>query len=287
MLSDAMSGLANTWRALLFPALFAFVPVSAITVIVFATTGGAHFLDQVLNRPESLQALPDDVFWALAQPFFVAVGVTILLQVLAGVFVALASHSTAAAQIRGELLTAGEASRAALHRYISGLGASVLIIVVLSLLIGLGAFVWLVPALSVGTPNLATELVALFLLAALLGPGVWAGVSVSMTTPALAVESDGVLGSIRRSMRLVRGRWWPTAGFLLSVGFLGGVATQLIQLVALPLVAVGNGGSALNIAAALGVLAQGMLVAAIAAMYTYWYIDLRARKEDLSTESLR
>jgi len=34
------------------------------------------------------------------------------------------------------------------------------------------------------------------------------------------------------------------------------------------------------------VAAQGLLVAAIAAMYTHWYVDLRARRETLSTESL-
>ncbi len=156
----------------------------------------------------------------------------------------------------------------------------------MSILLGLGSFIWLVPALSVGTPSLATELVALVLLAVLLGPGVWAGVSASMTTSAIAIESAGVLVSIRRSMRLVRGRWWATAGFLLLVGFLGGVATQLIQLVALPLVAVGDVGTGLSVASALGILAQGLLVAAIAAMFTHWYIDLRARKETLSTESL-
>lgn len=107
-----------------------------------------------------------------------------------------------------------------------------------------------------------------------------------MTTSALAIESGGVLHSIRRSMRLVRGRWWATAGFTFIVGFLGGVATQLIQLVALPLVAVGDFGAGLAVATAIGVLAQGLLVAAIAAMFTHWYIDLRARKETLSSESL-
>jgi hypothetical protein len=67
---------------------------------------------------------------------------------------------------------------------------------------------------------------------------------------------------------------------------LGGIAIQLIQLIALPLAVVGDGGAALSIASGLGVLAQGLLVAGIAAMYTYWYIDLRARKESLSTEAL-
>jgi len=107
-----------------------------------------------------------------------------------------------------------------------------------------------------------------------------------MTTAAIAVETRGAVYSIRRSIRLVRGRWWATAGFLLLVGLLGGIAVQLIQLVALPLAVVGGGGAALTVASGLGALAQGLLIAAIAAMYTHWYVDLRARAESLSTESL-
>lgn len=286
VLGDAMNGLANVWRSLAVAGISVFVPAGILTVLVFMNTGAAGFLDQMMNRPDSLQRLSGDVYRELAEPFFVAVGVAILLQVIAGVFVALASHCTVAAQIGGRILTPGEAMRAALNRYARGLTAVLLVVISVTILVGLGGFIWLVPALSVGTPNLASQLIALLLLAVLIGPGVWAGVSASMTTSALAIESGGVLHSIRRSMRLVRGRWWATAGFTLIVGFLGGVATQLIQLVALPLVAIGDFGAGLAIAAAVGVLAQGLLVAAIAAMFTHWYIDLRARKETLSTESL-
>jgi hypothetical protein len=286
VMSDAMNGLANVWKTLLVPALAVFVPVSVITVLVFAASGAADFLDTILNRPESLQALPDDVFWELARPFVVSVSIAVLLQVVGGVFVALATHTAVAAQVRGEPMSGSMASRLALNRYLRGLGATLLVILGLSILIGLGSYVWLVPALSVGTPTFAAELVALLLLAVLLGPGVWAAVSASMTTSAVALEDSGALASVRRSMRLVKGRWWATAGFLLVVGFLGGVATQLIQLVALPLVAVGDAGMGLSIASALGVLAQGLLMAAIAAMFTHWYIDLRARKESLTIESL-
>jgi len=286
VLGDAMNGLVAVWKTLLLPALVVSIPVGIATIVVFSATGGADFLDLVLNSPDDLQFLPEEVVRELAEPFYLAAGIAILLQIIAGVFVALASHRAVAAQIRGESMTSGEVTRLALRRYPTGLGATILIVVAVAALIVLGTVVWLVPALSVGTPNAASQLVAPLLLFVLLGPGIWAGVSASMTTSAVAIEQGGVLTSIRRSMRLVRGRWWPTAGFLLLVGLLGGIAIQLIQLIALPLAAVGGGGAALGIASALGVLAQGLLVAAIAAMYTHWYIDLRARQEVLSTETL-
>lgn len=286
VLNDALLGLAGTWKTLLIPAVLVSVPVSIATIAVFAATGGADFIDLIVNDPERLQTLPEELFWELARPFYVAIAVTSLLQLIAGVFVALASHSAIATHVSGAPVTTGAAVRKALRRYTTGFGATLLIVVSVLVLMGLGIVIWLVPATAVGTPNPTSVLVALVLLVALLGPGIWAGVSASMTTPAVAIEQRGMLGSIRRSMHLVRGRWWPTAGFILLVGLLGGVAVQLIQLIALPLAAVGGGGTALSIASGLGVFAQGLLVAAIAAMYTHWYIDLRARKESLSTESL-
>jgi len=286
VLGDAVNSLGRTWRTLLIPALATSVPVSIATVVVFRVSGGGDFLDLIVNNPQSLPGLPSQVFWELARPFYMAIGIAIVLQLLAGVFVALASNRAVASDLNGARLTAGEVTTLALRRYPVGLGATVLVAAVILTMFGLGSVIWLIPVRSVGTPNTTSVFVALLLLAILLGPGVWAGVSASMTMSVVAIEQRGVLYSIRRSMRLVRGRWWATAGFLVLVGLLGGIAIQLIQLIALPLAASGGGSAALSLASALGVLAQGLLIAAISAMYTHWYIDLRARREALSTADL-
>ncbi len=201
-------------------------------------------------------------------------------------FVALASHRAVASDLAGKTLTGGQVSILALRRYATGLVAVLLITLTVAVLVGLGTAMWLAPILAVGTPNTTSVLVALILFVVLMGPGTWAAVSVSMSTSVIAVEDTGALAAIRRSMRLVRRRWWPTLGFLLLVGLLGGIAIQLIQLIALPLAAVGGGSSALTIASALGVLTQGLLVAAISAMYTHWYVDLRSRRETVATTDL-
>lgn len=286
VLGEAMHSLANIWKTLLVPAVAVSVPVSLLTAGVFVWTGGASFIDLVVNNPEGFGRLPNEVFWDLARPFYIAVAIGFLVQLLGGVFVALASHRAVAAQINGVKLTGREASADALRRYPVGIAATLLVTLVIMLLFGLGAAMWLVPIASVGVPNAASLLVALILLVVVLGPATWTAVSVSMTTPAVALEDAGVLASIRRSMGLVRGRWWSTAAFLLLVGLLGGIAIQLIQLVALPLAAAGGGDAALTMASVLGVFTQGLLVAAIAGMYTHWYVDLRARRERLTTADL-
>jgi len=286
VLNDAIVGLAGVWKVLVWPALLVSIPVSIATIVAFSTTGGADFLDLALNSPERLQALPEEVFWEVVRPFYIAIATASLLQLVAGVFLALISHRAVAARLGGQPVSSREATRHALKRYPTGLWATLIVTLFVGVLIAVGAVVWLMPLTSVGVPNTASALVAMVLLAVLLGPGIWAGVSVSMTTAAITVEKRGALDSIRRSIRLVRGRWWATAGFLLLVGLLGGIAIQLIQLIALPLAVVGGGGATLTIASGLGALAQGLLIAAIAAMYTHWYVDLRARNEALSSESL-
>lgn len=286
VLNDAILSLGRTWKVVLVPALAVSVPISIATAVVFRVTGGAEFVELLANNPENLIGLPDQVLMELARPFYTALAISTILLLIGAVFVALVSHRAVASDLKGTPLTSRELSSLAFRSYGAGLGATLLVVIAVTVLITLGLTVWLMPAISVGTPNVTSRFVALILLAVLLAPGIWVAVSASMFTSAIVLEREGVLGSIRRSMRLVRGRWWPTAGYLLLVGALGGIAIQLIQLIALPLLGVGGSGGALAIASALGVLAQGLLVAAIAVMYTHWYVDLRARGESLTTSDL-
>lgn len=286
VLADAMNSLARTWKTLLLPAIAASVPVSVLTIVVFRLTGGTDLLNLVVNSPEQLTTMPRELFIELTRPFYWSMGAATFMLVLGGVFIVLATHRAVASDLNGVGLTGGQAARHAMSRYPAGLGAVLLVLVALAILLGLGFTIWLLPAIQVGTPNSTSVIVALVLLFILIGPGIWAGVAMSMTTSAIVIEDFGAVSSIRRSMRLVRGRWWPTAGFLSIVGLLGGIAILLIQLVALPLAASGGGSAALTISTGFGVLTQGLLMAAIAAMYTHWYIDLRTRREALSTFDL-
>lgn len=268
------------------PALAVSTAVSLVTALIFRWTGGGGFLDTVVNNPGALQGLPEEVFLELSRPFYTAVVVATAVQLLAGVFIALVSHRAVIVDLAGSAVSGRQVARQALQRYPAGLGASLLIVLTVGIMIVLGATVWLVPAMSVGTPNPVSALVAVILFFVLLGPGIWVGVATSMTTSAVAVEDLGVLGSIRRSMGLVRGHWWRTAGFILLVGFLGGLAVQMIQLIALPLTAVGGASTPLTVAAWFGVLTSGLLIAGISAIYTHWYVDLRARRERLVSSDL-
>jgi hypothetical protein len=287
VLGDGMTSLVRTFRVVLPPALAVSLPASVLVILIFQNVDGAlEFLDVVVNTPERLQNLPSEVILDLARPFYMAAGLATLAQLVTGIFVALVGHRAVACQV-AEVETS--ARRAALHaarRYPVALLAVVVVALVVAGLIALGAIAWLTPLMTVGTPNTTSLLVAFLLFIALIGPGIWAAVSVSMTTAVVTIEGRGVVASVRRSMRLVRGRWWATTGFLALVGLLGGIAVQMIQLVAFPLVGLGEASAGLLIAAALGIFAQGIFVAGIAIMTTQWYLDLRARLETFAATDL-
>ena len=281
---DAMTSLTHVWRALLTPALLVSLLASFATVVIFRLTNGYALLDVIVNTPEALTRLPDELRVGLIRPYYQASMVTGMVHVAAAVLIALVSERIALTHLTGSGETGASAWRTASRRFVVGLGAT--LVVVAAVVLGVGLSVWLAPVQTVGTPNTPSFLVAILLFVALIGPGLWVGVGGSMTTPTAAAEEKGLFATIRRSFELVRGRWLATAGFLFLVGFLGFVSITLIQLVAIPLAASGRGNASLLLVAILGVITQGLLVAAIAVMCTHWYLDLRSRKEQVAKSDL-
>ena len=287
VLGDALNSLARTWKPLASTALIVFIPVGVLTFLAFRMTGAIDFLELVFDDPAALNNLPPDVFLEVSQPFIRAVAIAVVLQSVATLFVYLAVHHIVASDMSGRSVSGRAARRYALGRMAAGFVAALVALIVIGAIMGLGLAIWLVPFALVGTPNATSSLLAVVLLLAFVGPGIWVLISFSMTTAVIAIEKAGPIQALLRSISLVKGRWWPTLGFLLLVSLLGSVAIQLIQLVAIPLSVVGDLGSGVSFVSALGIGAQGLIVAAIGAMYTVWYVDLRARREELLSEDLR
>ena len=286
VLGDAMNALARTWQPLMSAALWAFIPAGIGALLTFRVLGAEEFLDLVFNDPEYLNSLPTDELIDIAQPFLWATFIALVLQMLASLFVYLASHHVVATDAAGFRATGAEARRVALARYGVGLLAGLIVFLALAGVVVAGLVAWTIPWALVGTPNATSVFIATILLVALMVPAIWLGVTFSMWSSVVVVEKRGAIRSLRRSFHLVRGRWWPSFGFLLLVGLLGSLAIQLIQLVAIPLSVVGDIGIFISSASLIGVIAQGFIVAAIATMYTTWYIDLRAREGELARDDL-
>ena len=257
VLGEGTTILGRVWRKLIPPAFGAFVVLGSLTIATFAATGADEFLQLILSDPQALDDLTREELIDPALRLVQAAAIAIVLQLLATGFVNVAVHRIVAAELAAAPVGPRQASTTAVGR---------------------------LPVLA-ASGFLALALVFLGLLALVI-PGLWLVGCFSMLTPVVALESVGPFDALRRSFTLVKGRWWPTIGFLLLVGLLGSVAAQLVQLIALPALAADNVGLGRGLAFVILIVVQGLVVAAIAVMTTIWYLDLRARKETLLTSSL-
>jgi len=124
----------------------------------------------------------------------------------------------------------------------------------------------------------------------------------AMATPALVLEDLGVVGSLRRSWVLTRGRFWRTLGVLLVAGILVAIVQQVIgfgvQVVGSLLgfaigSTVGDGGELVAMVITIAFVVVGSLFASmvcqpfLAAVTALLYTDARIRKEGFDLALVR
>ncbi|MEX0795088.1 MAG: hypothetical protein WD274_00155 [Acidimicrobiia bacterium] len=247
-LADVVTNLGKVWRRLLGPAIIASVVMGLLTILAFETTDSFAIFELVLNNPEALELMSDEEL------------VDTLVQLGTGILLV----SVASTVVYGFLYVA--AARAVGRAYAIGEDISVV-----------GAAIRLFPIWLIATIIAAVAIIAgLFLL---ILPGLWLVIMFNMYTPVIAVEGKGPVAALKRSFELVRGHFWETVGFLLIVGLVGGAAGQLFQLIAIPMFVTGEASFAFGLAFAIGVVGQGLIMAAIAVGTATWYLNLRARTD--------
>jgi hypothetical protein len=182
------------------------------------------------------------------------VGVAGLLTALVGLLMYLvltgAITRAVAAEAAGEDLGVEQSYRFGFHR----LGAVLLV----SVLVGLAVVAGLI----------------LFII-----PGIWIGIRLATSTQALVVEGRRPTQAMGRSWNLVAGHWWHAFGTLVVAGLLTFVVNAVITI---PFSATNWFGQAVAAAVATVItLPYSTLVGVLL------YLDLRARKENLTLERLR
>src|SRR5205807_1779982 len=117
--------------------------------------------------------------------------------------------------------------------------------------------------------------------AACIVPGVWLYVAWSVAVPVLLMEGTRGFRALGRSFKLVRRRWWPTAGILLLANLLATAVAAGIGLVALPLLFAGRDNELVYDLAngVFGAAASVLTIPFVAAVVAVVYFDLRVRKE--------
>ncbi|WP_394805805.1 glycerophosphoryl diester phosphodiesterase membrane domain-containing protein [Streptomyces fradiae] len=291
ILDGAVSTLRAHWRTVL-----------GITLAVAAVVQIAEVLLQryVLPRAPALDAdaSPSEVLEQTAESLRVsmvgAVPSTLLGLVATFVTTALLTF-VVSRSVLGRPVTFGDVWRDARPRLLPLLGLTLLIPLIVVAVVAVGVL----PGWLVGS-SAGALLVFFGGLAALLVV-VWLTVRFSLAYSVVMLEGQGVLASLRRSAKLVRGSWWRIFGILLLTALLTALITVIIvipfSLIALALSEGGMSGmleggseyswSFLIVTAVGGVIASAIMYPISAGVTVLLYVDQRIRREALDLELAR
>ena len=283
-LSEWFRAMGRSWRPLLTFSLVVFVPIAVLLAVFTVATGADQSMrDLFLADPDLIQ--PDEAF-DLIVPLILGLSVLVILQSLGGLLVYVASARTWALSLNGITPTAAELWSHVLSRIASVVAASVIILLAFVAASGLvAAGGWAVISnfdvsfltVFVTTVGVLTALVVM----------IWLSVSVSMFPPVISSEGSGAARSLARSFDLVKGRWWPTLGYVAVAGIIASSAIQIISVAIAPLFLLATAIPALfAVGYGLITILQGPLNAALGLAYGIWYTDLRARTGPLTPEEL-
>jgi hypothetical protein len=143
----------------------------------------------------------------------------------------------------------------------------------------LRSLIWLALLMAGG---LGLAALALFI------PFIWLGVSWSLAFPVLIAEGERGTGALRRSFRLVRGRWWPTFGALALALMFQFFLDLVVGIPVTILTSSWDSGSvaAIALTTVVSVASSVITTPFMAAVLVLIYFDLRVRKEGFDLELL-
>jgi hypothetical protein len=256
------------WRALLLLVAVVMIPAGIASYLILNDAVPANLVEQ-LNDPNPVldEALLRDMLRFLGAAVLAA-----LIQSGAAMLASAASVRAVAEIYLGNQPDWRASLTAAARRLPAILATGLLIAVGLGVL---SAGVWLLAAVTASTSTGAGALAALSIIAWLVVVP-WLAISWTPAFPVLMIEGTSPPAALARSFHLVRGRWWPTFGTLLTtwliVAVLSGIASRIIEAF-LP----GGGGvvSGVAISVAVAVATTPFAVAVLAVLY----LDLRTRRE--------
>jgi hypothetical protein len=265
------------------------VITTTITLIMRGLTGG---ISQTTLGPNATSAqvwhFVGRVFAVLGAPALVSIVLAILMQsILAGLLTAVIGRG-----VLGHRITAGEAWRIAAPRLPAVVGAAFAVVGILVALWALLGLVLLGLSLA-GAPTALIVGLGVLGFFPVLVLTIWFGVMLSLATPAVVLERQGPLQSLRRSWRLVSRSFWRVFGILLLAGLIVAIAGGILQFpfaIASGATAFGSGGVLSGngpgvvstlIGAVGGIVASTVTRPIAAGVIVLLYVDMRMRKEGL------
>lgn len=259
------------WRALILLVGVVVVPAGIGSYLIMNNAVPPNLAEQI-EQLDPLNPVLDEALLESMLRFLGAALIAAAIQTAAAV-VAAAGSVRAVAEI---YLGATPDWRSSLAGALRRFPAIVLTALLIAVAIGtLSGGVWLLVAVTASGSTGTSALAALLLIAWLVVIP-WLAISWTPAIPVLIIEGTSPSKALTRSFNLVRRRWWPTFGTLLTtwliVAVLSGISSRIIGAF------LGNGGGVLSgvlVSVAIGVATTPFAVAVLAVLY----FDLRTRKE--------
>lgn len=243
------------------------------------------------NRPTT-----SEQDFAFAASAFTATGLQVVVTliatlVLTGILTVVVSRA-----VLGQGITARQAWEQARPRVPALLGVTVMVMLVVLGVAVIALAPGTVLALA-GAPTAATATVFVVGALVFVVAAVYLYVAFALAPPAIVLERQRVVASMRRSRQLVRGAWWRTFGILLLVNVIAGVLGNILavpfQLGAMLLAFLQGDGMNLFallplLVTSLGTIVSSMVTWPFTAVATaLLYVDRRMRREALDIELAR
>ncbi len=127
-----------------------------------------------------------------------------------------------------------------------------------------------------------TVLLALLLIL----PGIWFGIAATVAVPVLLTERVKGVAAVRRSLALVKGRWWTVFGLVIVSNLLAGVIAAVLGGIAAAVASADSDAATFLVSTITDTIAYGITAPFTAAVTAVIYFDLRVRKEGFDLELL-
>lgn len=225
-----LSGLFDVWTKNFFPFFVVYLALGAVTGALGAVISYAIFRTVTLGG--GLFGVPTTLPTADLGLIILSLIATFVISAILTSIVTGAMTEYAVRRYRGEPMTLEQALRRGLQRFLSILGANILLgliilgLVALPFLLILAAFV--VGATS-GSGALALVCGGLVLLVVLGILALFLYISLVLYAPAIMMENASAVGGLSRSWRMTRGHRWSLFGSILVTSILVGIISLAIN----------------------------------------------------------
>ncbi|MGW1756081.1 hypothetical protein [Streptomyces mirabilis] len=295
ILDGAVSTMRTYWRTVLGISLTVAVVTQIAVILLQGLVLDDSASTDVLNDPS---ATAGELSRALGDTLLSS-GVVVLIGLLGTIVATALLTSVTSRAVLGKSVTTAEAWRDARPRLPKLFALTFLLPLIAIAIITVGTL----PGLLIAVAGSSSAGAALAVLGGL-GAGVvalWLMIRFSLASPALMLEKQGVLKSMSRSAKLVRGSWWRVFGIQLLATIIANIVASIIVIPFAVIASalsgdgvagfLGSGGSpgwTFLIVSGIGSVIGSMITFPISAGVTVLlYIDQRIRREALDLDLAR